>query len=73
MDLSVHSYARWKDLKSLAQVWTCLRHWLKVKALMLELFKYGKIEDIQDQEVDTVFLFISEYRFVVLSRGATLA
>jgi hypothetical protein len=28
---SVHSYARWKDPKSLAQVWTCLRHRLSRK------------------------------------------
>jgi hypothetical protein len=28
----------------------------------------GKIEDIQGQEVDTVFLFILEYRYSVLSR-----
>jgi hypothetical protein len=69
MDLSVHSYAKWKDPKSLAQVWMCSRHRLKVKALKLELFKYGKIEDIQAQEVDTVFLLILKYRYVVLSRG----
>jgi hypothetical protein len=26
VDPSGHSYARWKDPKSLAQVWTCSRH-----------------------------------------------
>jgi hypothetical protein len=41
----------------------------KLKALKWKLFKYGKIEDIQAQEVYTVFLFILEYRYVVLSRG----
>jgi hypothetical protein len=30
---------------------------------------YGKVEDIQAEEVDMVFLFIPEYRNVVLSRG----
>jgi hypothetical protein len=41
----------------------------KLKALKWKLFKYGKIEDIQAQEVYTVFPFILEYRYVVLSRG----
>jgi hypothetical protein len=41
----------------------------KLKALKWKLFKYGKIEDIQTQEVDIVFLFILEYMDVVLSRG----
>jgi hypothetical protein len=41
----------------------------KLKALKWKLFKYGKIEDIQTQEVDIVFLFILEYMYVVLSRG----
>jgi hypothetical protein len=33
MDPSVHSYDRWKDPKSLAQVWTCSsqRLWSKLK------------------------------------------
>jgi hypothetical protein len=38
----------------------------KLKALKWILVKYGKIEDIQAQEVVTVFL---EYRYVILSRG----
>jgi hypothetical protein len=41
----------------------------KLKALKWKLFKYGTIEDIQAQEVYTVFPFILEYRYVVLSRG----
>jgi hypothetical protein len=41
----------------------------KLKALKWTLFKYGKIEDIQAQEMNKVFLFILEYRYVVLSRG----
>jgi hypothetical protein len=41
----------------------------KLKALKWILFKYGKVEDIQAQEVDKVFLFILEYRYAVLSRG----
>jgi hypothetical protein len=41
----------------------------KLKALKWISLKYGKIEDIQAQEVDKVFLFILEYRYVVLSRG----
>jgi hypothetical protein len=40
-----------------------------LKALKWTLFKYGKIEDIQAQEINKVFLFILEYRYVVLSRG----
>jgi hypothetical protein len=44
----------------------------KLKVLKWKLFKYGQIEDIQAQEVDTVFLFILEYRYVVLSRGMQL-
>jgi hypothetical protein len=40
-----------------------------LEALKLELLKYGKVEDLQDQEVDMVFIFILEYRNVVLSRG----
>jgi hypothetical protein len=68
MDPSVHSYARWKDLKSLSQVWTCSTHKAMLKGLKWTLLQYGKIEDIQAQEVDKVFLFI-EYRYVVLSRG----
>jgi hypothetical protein len=41
----------------------------KLKALKWKLFKYGRIKDIQGQEVDMVFLVILEYRNVVLSRG----
>jgi hypothetical protein len=41
----------------------------KLKALKCTLLKYGKIEDIQAQEINKVFLFILEYRYVVLSRG----
>jgi hypothetical protein len=33
------------------------------------MIKYGKIEDLQDQEVYSIFTFILEYRSVVLSRG----
>jgi hypothetical protein len=44
----------------------------KLKALKCKLFKYGKIEDNQAQEVDTVFLSILEYRYVVLERGMQL-
>jgi hypothetical protein len=40
----------------------------QLKVLKWTLPKYGKIEDIQDQDVDKVFLFILEYRYVVLSR-----
>jgi hypothetical protein len=68
VDPSVQSYARWKDPKLLAQVWMCSGHRLKLKAPKWKLFKYGKIEDIQAQEVDTVFLFNFEYRYAVLSR-----
>ena len=41
----------------------------KLKALKRILLKYGKIEDIQAQEFNKVFLFILEYRYAVLSRG----
>jgi hypothetical protein len=40
-----------------------------LKALKRVLIKNGKIEDIQAQEINKVFLFILEYRSVVLSRG----
>jgi hypothetical protein len=33
------------------------------------LLKYGKIEDIQAQEMNKVLLFILENKYVVLSRG----
>jgi hypothetical protein len=44
-----------------------------LKALKWILIKYGKIEDIQDHEVNKVFLFILEYRYAVLSRGMQLS
>jgi hypothetical protein len=40
-----------------------------LKALKRILLKYGTIEDIQDQEINMVFIIIHEYRYVVLSRG----
>ena len=40
-----------------------------LKALKWILIKYDKIEDIQAQEINKVFLFILEYRYAVLSRG----
>jgi hypothetical protein len=39
-----------------------------LKALKCILLKYGKAEDIQDEEVVMVVLFNLEYRYVVLSR-----
>jgi hypothetical protein len=45
----------------------------KLKALKWTLLKYGKIEDIQSQEINKVFLFILEYRYVILSRGMQLS
>jgi hypothetical protein len=44
-----------------------------LKALKWILIKYGKIEDIQAQEIVKVFLFILEYKYVVLSRGMQLS
>jgi hypothetical protein len=44
-----------------------------LKALKWLLIKYGKIEDIQAQEINKVFLFILEYRYAVLSRGMQLS
>jgi hypothetical protein len=41
----------------------------KLKALKWILVKYGKVEEIQAQEVVMVVLFILEYRCVILSRG----
>jgi hypothetical protein len=41
----------------------------KLKALKWILLKYAKIEDIQAQEVDKMFLFILEYRYAVILRG----
>jgi hypothetical protein len=44
-----------------------------LKALKWMLLKYGKIEDdIQAQEVVTLFLFILEYRYVVLRAHLTV-
>jgi hypothetical protein len=49
---------------------------LKSKALLNALkwilIKYGKIEDVQAQEINKVFSVILEYRYVVLSRGMQL-
>jgi hypothetical protein len=44
-----------------------------LKALKRILIKYGKIEDIQAQEIVKVFLFILEYRYAVLSSGMQLS
>jgi hypothetical protein len=44
-----------------------------LKALKWILIKYGKIEGIQAQEINKVFLFILEYRYAVLSRGMQLS
>jgi hypothetical protein len=44
-----------------------------LKALKWILIKYVKIEDIQAQEINKVFLFILEYMYVVLSRGTQLS
>jgi hypothetical protein len=44
-----------------------------LKALKWLLIKYGKIEVVQAQEINKVFLFILEYRYVVLSRGMQLS
>jgi hypothetical protein len=44
-----------------------------LKALKWILIKYGKIEDIQTQEVNKVFLSILKYRHAVLSRGMQLS
>jgi hypothetical protein len=44
-----------------------------LKALKWILIKYAKIEDVQAQEINKVFLFILEYRYVVLSRGMELS
>jgi hypothetical protein len=43
-----------------------------LKALKWIFIKYGKIEDIQAQEINKVSLFILEYRYDVLSRGMQL-
>jgi hypothetical protein len=39
-----------------------------LEALKWKLFKYDKIEDLPAQEVVSFFIFILEYRNVVLSR-----
>jgi hypothetical protein len=44
-----------------------------LKALKWILIKYGKIEVVQTQEIKKVFLFILEYRYVVLSRWMQLS
>jgi hypothetical protein len=73
MDPSVHFYAIWKDPKSLAQVWTCSSQKAMLKALKWILIKYGKIEDVQAQEINKVFLVFLECRYAVLSRGMQLS
>jgi hypothetical protein len=45
----------------------------ELKALKWILIKYGKIEVVQAQEFNEVFLFFLEYRYVVLSRGMQLS
>jgi hypothetical protein len=44
-----------------------------LKVLKWILIKCGKIEGIQAQEINKVFLFIVEYRYAVLSRGMQLS
>jgi hypothetical protein len=44
-----------------------------LKALKWILIKYGKIESVQAQDINKVFSFILEYRYVVLSRGMQLS
>jgi hypothetical protein len=44
-----------------------------LKTLNWISIKYGKIEDIQAQEINKVFLFILEYSYAVLSRGMQLS
>jgi hypothetical protein len=46
-----------------------LKSKVTLKVLKWIWIKYGKIEDIQAQEINKVFLFILEYMYVVLSRG----
>jgi hypothetical protein len=44
-----------------------------LEALKWLLIKYGKIEVVQAQEINKVFLFILEYRYAVVSRGMQLS
>jgi hypothetical protein len=44
-----------------------------LKALKWILFKYGKFEVIQAQEINEALLFFVEYRYAVLSRGMQLS
>jgi hypothetical protein len=44
-----------------------------LKALKWILIKYGKIEVVQPQEFNKVFLFFLEYMYAVLSRGMQLS
>jgi hypothetical protein len=44
-----------------------------LKALKWILIKYGKIEGIQAQEINKLFLFILDYMYAVLSRGMQLS
>jgi hypothetical protein len=57
MDPSVHSYAIWKDPRSLAHVWMCSNQKAMLKALKWILIKYGKIEVAQAQEFNKVFFY----------------
>jgi hypothetical protein len=50
-----------------------LKSKVMLKALKWILIKYGKIESVQAQEINKVFSFILEYRYVVLSRGMQLS
>jgi hypothetical protein len=45
----------------------------ELKALKWILIKYGKIDVVQAQEFNEVFLFFLEYRYAVLSRGMQLS
>jgi hypothetical protein len=44
-----------------------------LEALKLKLFKYDKFKDSEGQEVDIVFLFIIEYRNIVLTKGCNIS
>jgi hypothetical protein len=50
-----------------------LKNMAMLETLKLEFFKYGKIEDLQAQEVDSVCIFTLEFRNVVLSRGCNIS
>jgi hypothetical protein len=44
-----------------------------LKALKWILMKYDKIEVVQAQEFNKVFLFFLEYKYLILSRGMQLS